>query len=601
MVTAGFSSPAGARPFGSDAGLRSGTVVGSYANAGALTGWGTAGSLSLPASLEGVAVESISMGTGWALARTATGKIVTWGADSTMASALPSSAAGISQLSASGTNAAAAVTSDGHVVAWFGGSPSVATAWLDTSGLTDVAAIALGQHQPYGVALTKAGTVKTWGVDSGSGKVTSPIPATLTDVVDVAACDDTALALTSDGGVHAWGSDADGLVSDAPAPAAGLQQVVAIACAGHTGVALRQDGSVTEWGDTSGVNAVPASLTAAFAGGVRIRAIDASSGGIVAWAGPLDAWAWGGPTLVGAAVPSEAKSGSVSEFAPGSDGVYALVPAVLVVRRPTITGTAVPGKTISADPAFFSGNYISSGQWYRDGAPIDGATTVAYHLQPSDVGKALTYRSTALDPQDPSVTLAVAESDPVTVGPADSASTVTVTPHLGNYGHASSVTVHVSSPAGASGRVSLSVDGARASTATLSHGSASFRLPAKLAAGPHMVGATYEGNSTSSGATGWATLTVAKATSHTKVTLPKKAHHGGKVRVTVKVRTSGGRATGMVTVKIGKAKGYASVVHGKAVVRLKVAKMPHKQKVVAIYSGDNNVRGSRAHARLTVR
>jgi hypothetical protein len=338
--------------------------------------------------------------------------------------------------------------------------------------------------------------------------------------------------------------------------------------------------------------------------------ISASSGGIVARDAQGHIWTWGSPALTNAAVPAGVTGAPISELAPGAGAVFALTPAVIALDKPTITGTGAVGRELDATDATFSGlgAALVTGRWYINGVPVGatrsgGGTTGSApgsFIVPTagDTGKVITYRTTAVDPQTGASV--VVESNPITVG-GRVASTVTVTAHSGSYGHSSSITVRVASPTGASGAVTLSLDGADAGTAALTHGSATFRLPAKLSAGFHMVGASYGGNSVTGGATGWATLNISKGTSHTKVTLPKKAHHGGKVKVTVKVRTSGGRATGTVSVKIGKAKGYASVVHGKAVVRLKVAKVPHKQKVVAIYSGDNNVRGSRAHTRLTVR
>lgn len=572
--------------------------------AGILTGWGAGadelGDLSVPASLQGVPVTSISLGSGWALASTGTGKIVTWGADTSIASVLPRSPAPYQQLVAVGSNAAAAVTWDGHVTAWLGGNPSADDPWLNTGALTDIASIAVGQQQPYGVARATDGTIKTWGVDSGDGNVASTVPSTLANVTAVAACDDTGLALTSDGAVHAWGSDADGLVSGAPD-----SQVSAIACAGHTAIALRA-GGIAEWGDTSGANAVPAPLTAQLADGVKVIQIEASSGGIVARDDRGGLWAWGSPALAAASAPSELVDSRVpiKELAAGSGAAYAITTAALPINKPVISGNAVVGgKLVGADADFSGGaerqpgsNSPITGQWYRDGLPIDGATGLLYRPTADDVGKQLTFRNIAVLAPNPPV---VVESDPVVVGRASSSVAVTARP--GRYGHATSVTVAVSSPAGVSGPVTLSVDGADAGKATLVKGSATFKLPARLGAGLHMVGAVYRGTAASAGASEWRTLTVAKATSHTKVKLPKKARKGGKVKAVVTVRASGGRATGAVTVKIGKAKGFGTVVNGKAVVTMKVAKKARRQKVVAIYSGDYNVQGSRAHAKLKMK
>ena len=90
-----------------------------------------------------------------------------------------------------------------------------------------------------------SGQVVDWGRD-GSGA--SGPPAGLSGVVDVAAADSYALALTSTGTVVGWGSS----FSQERTPPSGLTDVVAISAAMWRAAALRADGSVVTWGSAGG-------------------------------------------------------------------------------------------------------------------------------------------------------------------------------------------------------------------------------------------------------------------------------------------------------------------------------------------------------------
>ncbi len=68
------------------------------------------------------------------------------------------------------------------------------------------------------------------------------------------------------------------------------------------------------------------------------------------------------------------------------------------VSQPTVTGQAVYGSTLTADPGQWSPAVATFGyQWLRDGVPIGGAVGSAYTAGLDDLGKTLAVRVTAGD------------------------------------------------------------------------------------------------------------------------------------------------------------------------------------------------------------
>jgi hypothetical protein len=62
---------------------------------------------------------------------------------------------------------------------------------------------------------------------------------------------------------------------------------------------------------------------------------------------------------------------------------------------PTITGTTTTGETLTADPGTWDPAPARfSYQWFRDGSPIDGASSPTYALTPADTGGSITVRAT---------------------------------------------------------------------------------------------------------------------------------------------------------------------------------------------------------------
>jgi hypothetical protein len=68
------------------------------------------------------------------------------------------------------------------------------------------------------------------------------------------------------------------------------------------------------------------------------------------------------------------------------------------VTPPTVTGSAVYGSTLTADPGVWSPPVASFGyQWLRDGVPVGGATAPTYVPGLDDLGHSLAVQVTAVD------------------------------------------------------------------------------------------------------------------------------------------------------------------------------------------------------------
>ena len=143
--------------------------------------------------------------------------------------------------------------------------------------LTNVVAIAAGFY--HGLAISSDDTVTGWGYD-GIGEI--DIPGGLSNVVAVAGGAYHSLALIGDGTVIGWGYNGDG---ETTIPA-GLSNVVAISAGAFHSVALQSDGTVVVWGsDSNGQTNIPtglAGVVAISAGGYHSLALK-SDGTVVAW------------------------------------------------------------------------------------------------------------------------------------------------------------------------------------------------------------------------------------------------------------------------------------------------------------------------------
>ena len=120
--------------------------------------------------------------------------------------------------------------------------------------ITDIQEANLGNYWAvvtniYGAATSSVATlsrssVLAWGTfNSGNSSLTN-MPASLTNVIAMAAGDSHGLALRADGTVVAWGNDANGQADVPP----DLTNVVSVAAGSAHSLALKRDGTLAIWG-----------------------------------------------------------------------------------------------------------------------------------------------------------------------------------------------------------------------------------------------------------------------------------------------------------------------------------------------------------------
>jgi alpha-tubulin suppressor-like RCC1 family protein len=131
---------------------------------------------------------------------------------------------------------------------------------LQVTGVSDATQVAAGYN--FSLALRANGSVLAWGAVGQSGELEFSDPNSpftrgrpvvaigVSGARQIAAGDDYALALRSDGTVLQWGTPEAGY-SAVPAPVVGLHDIVAIAAGDSTAYALQSDGTVWAWGDNS--------------------------------------------------------------------------------------------------------------------------------------------------------------------------------------------------------------------------------------------------------------------------------------------------------------------------------------------------------------
>ena len=259
-----------------------GTVVAWGQNAIGELGDGTQTRRTTPVPVQGLTdVIAIAASNSWSMALKDDGTVWTWGGNFAGAlgtgggnSATPQQVPAVSGITAlaAGQNHAVALKDDGTVITWGDnvyrqlGNATSASPGLPSSvtGLTDV--VAIGAGRDHTSVLRNDGTVLTWGGNvSGSSSAThvdsktSPaavVPPGDAGVQAVAGGYGHALALTSGGGVLAWGSNSYGQLGDGgnstsatPLPVAGLTGVRQVATSlYYASYALREDGTVAAWG-----------------------------------------------------------------------------------------------------------------------------------------------------------------------------------------------------------------------------------------------------------------------------------------------------------------------------------------------------------------
>jgi len=262
-----------------------------------------------------------SDGTVWAWGYNINGQL---GHGSTTDSHVPVQVSGLTGVIAiaAGGNHSLALKANGTVWAWGynangqlgNGTTTGSLVPVQISTLSDITAIAAGGN--HSLALTLDGGVKAWGDNTygqlGDGTVTRRLTpvyvTTLTAGISaLAAGDSHSLALTSTGGVKAWGLNASGQLgntttadSHIPVNVYNLTSgATAVAAGGFHSLALTTGEGIKAWGlNTNGqlgngtttnasacvdVIGLTSDVSAIAAGGYHSLALTKSSGGIKAW------------------------------------------------------------------------------------------------------------------------------------------------------------------------------------------------------------------------------------------------------------------------------------------------------------------------------
>ena len=118
-------------------------------------------------------------------------------------------------------------------------------------------------------------------------------------------------------------------------------------------------------------------------------------------------------------VPASLTGQPVSAVALGQNHAAVVVTTFRDLTKPTVTGTPKVGQTLTATPATFSlaPDTPATGQWYAGNDPIAGKTGTTLALGAPQVGKSISYRTTATRGDD---TVTSASETTVTVAKASS-------------------------------------------------------------------------------------------------------------------------------------------------------------------------------------
>ncbi len=381
--------------------------------AGTIVGWGypiDVGSVSVPAAdlsagQQGTAFTEVVPGGGNGLGLTASGTVQLIGTPLTGLPGVQDFPASLSehkivQIAGDASGQALAVTDQGKVIVWgdltnvwgghFPGADQV------PADLGDVVSADLAPNANWAVAVKSDGTVAAWGSDPLNYGYLTGADA-LTGVKSVSLAMWYGLALKQDGTVVGFGQNANGSL-DLPAALSIPGNVLAVAVRANGGIALLADHSVIAWGANSTApgdyNTVPPGLE-------NVVAIDASPTTDLSVAadasGEVHVWGQDTDELHALqAAPTSLAGKHIAAVSLNGHGILALVTAVRAVDSPTITGTAKQGSVLTGTPGTFTGAPDSvTYQWLANGAPIPNATGTTLTLGAAQVGKKITFRSTA--------------------------------------------------------------------------------------------------------------------------------------------------------------------------------------------------------------
>ncbi|MFM2168396.1 MAG: hypothetical protein RIS79_2767, partial [Verrucomicrobiota bacterium] len=194
---------------------------------GWVSGWAASSpGLWLPANLGGSIDISISSYEGLALQEN--GVPACWTLSTGLPVSVPAAATGVTAI-ASGLYHHLALKEDGTVIAWGTNTQGQTDV---PAGLANVTAIAAGDA--FSIALKSDGTVVVWGNDAGG---TLAVPTSLPPVVRIAAARSTAFVWHADGTSTAWGQD-PGTTPIVPLPGM-LQPVLEAGATSQSGIAIR--------------------------------------------------------------------------------------------------------------------------------------------------------------------------------------------------------------------------------------------------------------------------------------------------------------------------------------------------------------------------
>ncbi|MBU3664861.1 MAG: hypothetical protein FGM15_03150 [Chthoniobacterales bacterium] len=215
-----------------------------------------------------------------------TGRVSAWGDNSEGSTAVPGGLSNVIQISTAKTSYA--LKSDGTVSAW--GSIWNGSGWINVSSvlphsLVNVVQVDAGSHG--GIALKGDGTVVMWGYFWDGNEVQPvSVPEGLTGIVQVSMGMSHVTALKADGTVVVWGTNNWG-ETNVPS---GLADIVQVSAGDYHSLALKRDGTVVAWGTRlhSVVTDVPLNLgtVAKVSAGAHFSLALKADGTIAAWGLP---------------------------------------------------------------------------------------------------------------------------------------------------------------------------------------------------------------------------------------------------------------------------------------------------------------------------
>lgn len=317
------------------------------------------------------------------------------------------------------------------------------------------------------------------------------------------------------------------------------------------------------------------------------------SSGVLEWGDLLDYYPvnWGSPIDFGVFDNNQV----VIPLSPGWTGIPEGATPTFRVQTYSpyaLQDDVIDEVTFTADP--FAPNYLFDGDWavpthvFGDAG---GEITVLRTENTPAEGQLLvlhTANATGARAEVIDVTATLPEEPEEPVVQADSKTKLKIKPSKVPYGSKATAEVTVTSKGDApSGTVTLTegskVLGEAVVWTSGKTGKATITLPKNLKVGTHKITATYSGNETVKGSTAKANLKVEKV--KTKVSVSTKTFKVKKnARPTITVSVSA-KATGKISVKVGKKTITAKLKNGKA--KVKLPKITKKTKVKVSYTGSS--------------